>query len=192
LAPPPRDGRPWLVQAGLALVVIGGGLGLGLILQKHFIHVKPVPQYNRPFMLSETDKRVIANDLAQLIAKSKSSIIISARQLSSRIVLDALGERARAGIAVAVLLSKDTNPSLGEGVPNYLRSQGVKEIYLDASTNYDQYGVFDDKVVAFSSMPWSAQKPDAEGKVLFVNDPSLATSLTASFQNRIIKCSSRN
>ncbi len=112
------------------------------------------------------------------IRAAKSEILVVARLLTSKAILEALSERAHHGVDVRILLAPETNASVESPTPHWIIKNGAGLVYIDRANRYDQLLVIDQKQVIVGALPFTAEAPVHDlSTELTIQDPAFAHNL---------------
>ncbi|MDD2765958.1 MAG: phospholipase D-like domain-containing protein [Opitutaceae bacterium] len=136
--------------AGTACVL--GGISLSMLVADRQL-TKPSKDFAFAADLLEHDGY---GALARLIGGARSEVLISARQLTSRAVLDALKAASDRGITVRIILDPGSNPDPAASALGFLMQNHVGRVLISSRPLYDQFAVIDRETIVTTAAPWSA------------------------------------
>ena len=129
-----------------------GGTSLAMLVAQRRLE-QPNPNFAFAVDLLEHDG---CGSLARVIAGAQSEVLISARQITSLALLEALNGAARRQVTVQILLDPGSNPDPGTGSLHYLLENHVGRVLIAPRPLYDQFLVVDGQTLLATAAPWSA------------------------------------
>lgn len=124
---------------------------------------------------------------APAIKSARSQILVAAREISSRKLLEALRARATGGVDVEFLLSPDTD---NRGTIRWITGNNAGRVYVDSQPLADQLLIIDGNKVILTSLPFTADAPASiQSSGLAVEDAGLGRQLRLQFFKKISQLS---
>jgi phosphatidylserine/phosphatidylglycerophosphate/cardiolipin synthase-like enzyme len=120
---------------------------------------------------------------APAIKSARSQILVAAREISSRKLLEALRTSAAAGVEVEFLLSPDVD---NQGTIRWITGNQAGRVYVDSQPLADQLLIIDGNKVILTSLPFTADAPAGiQSSGLAVEDAVLGRQLSQQFLRKI-------
>jgi len=127
--------------------------------------------------------RLVQDVYAPAIKSARSQILVAAREISSRKLLEALRTKAMRGVDVEFLLSPDVD---NQGTIRWIRENHAGRVYIDSQSMDDQLVVIDGDKVLWTSLPFTADAPAGiQSFGIAVEDAGLGQKLSQEFFKRI-------
>jgi phosphatidylserine/phosphatidylglycerophosphate/cardiolipin synthase-like enzyme len=127
--------------------------------------------------------RLFQEVYAPAIKSARSQILVAAREISSRKLLEALRTRAAGGVDVEFLLSPDAD---NQGTIRWITGNNVGRVYVDSQPLADQLLIIDGNKVILTSLPFTADAPAGiQSSGLAVEDAGLGRQLSQQFLKKI-------
>ena len=121
------------------------------------------------------------------IESARSQILLAAREISSRKLLEALRTRAAYGVDVEFLLSPDAD---NRGTIRWITGNKAGRVYIDSQPMADQFLVIDGNKVILTSLPFTADAPAGiQSSGIAVEDAGLGRQLSRQFAQIISQLS---
>jgi phosphatidylserine/phosphatidylglycerophosphate/cardiolipin synthase-like enzyme len=191
--PPPRTRPPARRPAGFLwpLFAIFTGLLLGfsslLLAHKYFsARLFPAPKINYA-VFTTPSPRLFQEVYVPAIESARSQILVAAREISSRRLLEALRTRSLGGVEVEFLLSPDAD---NRRTIRWITGNHAGRVYVDSQPMADQLLLIDGSKVILTSLPFTADAPAGiQSSGLAVEDAGLGRQLTWQFFQKISQLS---
>ncbi|HXB01749.1 MAG TPA: phospholipase D-like domain-containing protein [Opitutaceae bacterium] len=120
---------------------------------------------------------------APAIKSARRQILVAAREISSRKLLEALRTRAMDGVDVEFLLSPDVD---NRGTIRWITGNQAGRVYVDSQPLADQLLIIDGNKVILTSLPFTADAPAGiQSSGLAVEDAGLGRQLSQQFLKKI-------
>jgi hypothetical protein len=120
---------------------------------------------------------------APAIKSARCQILVAAREISSRKLLEALRTRAMGGVDVEFLLSPDVD---NRGTIRWITGNQAGRVYVDSQPLADQLLIIDGNKVILTSLPFTADAPAGiQSSGLAVEDAGLGRQLSQQFLKKI-------
>jgi phosphatidylserine/phosphatidylglycerophosphate/cardiolipin synthase-like enzyme len=120
---------------------------------------------------------------APAIKSARRQILVVAREISSRKLLEALRARATTGVDVEFLLSPDVD---NRGTIRWITGNQAGRVYVDSQPLVDQLLIIDGNKVILTSLPFTADAPAGiQSSGLAVEDAGLGRQLSQQFLKKI-------
>jgi phosphatidylserine/phosphatidylglycerophosphate/cardiolipin synthase-like enzyme len=187
--------RPAQRQSGFLwhLLTIFTGLLFGfsalLLAHQHLsARLFPAPKVHISYVVFTTPNPNLFQEVfAPAIKSARSQILISAREVSSRKLLEALRSRAVSGVDVEFLLSPEVD---NRGTIRWITGNSAGRVYVDSQPLTDQLLIIDGNRVILTSLPFTADAPaSVQSSGLAVEDASLGRQLSQQFFKKISQLS---
>jgi phosphatidylserine/phosphatidylglycerophosphate/cardiolipin synthase-like enzyme len=187
----PKTLAPHRRQGGLLwhLLSIFTGLLFGfsalLLAHQYFsIRLFPSPKAQINYAVFTTPSPSLFQEVyAPAIKSARSQILVAAREISSRKLLEALHSRAMGGVDVEFLLSSDVD---NRGTIRWIIENNAGRLYIDSQSLADQLLIIDGNKVILTSLPFTADAPAGiQSSGLAVEDAGLGRQLSQQFFKRI-------
>jgi phosphatidylserine/phosphatidylglycerophosphate/cardiolipin synthase-like enzyme len=188
---PPRSHPPVRRQGDfhwhLAAVFTGLLFGFSALLLAHkyfSARLFPAPKVQINYAIFTTpNPRVFQEIYAPAIASARSQILVAAREITSRKLLEALRTRAVTGVEVEFLLSPGVD---NEGTIRWITGNHAGRVYVDSQPLADQLMVIDGHKVILTSLPFTADAPAGiQSFGIAVEDAGLGRKLSRQFLKEI-------
>jgi phosphatidylserine/phosphatidylglycerophosphate/cardiolipin synthase-like enzyme len=171
------------------LLAIITGLLLGfsslLIAHKYFYaRLFPAPKVQINYEVFMTpNPRLVQDVYAPAIKSARRQILVAAREISSRKLLESLRMKAMRGVDVEFLLSPDVD---NQGTIRWIRENHAGRVYIDSQPMNDQLVVIDGNKVLLTSLPFTADAPGGiQSSGIAVEDAGLGQKISQQFFKRI-------
>jgi phosphatidylserine/phosphatidylglycerophosphate/cardiolipin synthase-like enzyme len=179
----PPGGFLWHVLA----IVTGLLLGFSSLLLAHryfSARLFPAPKVRINYAVFTTPSPSLFHEVyAPAIKSAHSQILVAAREISSRRLLEALRTRAVAGVDVEFLLSPDVD---NRGAIRWITGHHAGRVYVDSQPLADQLLIIDGNKVILTSLPFTADAPAGiQSSGLAVEDAGLGRQLSQQFLGKI-------
>jgi phosphatidylserine/phosphatidylglycerophosphate/cardiolipin synthase-like enzyme len=178
-------GRKWLYH-GMTIIT---GLALGfsaLILAHKYMAARlfPAPEVRINYALITTPNSHLVQDVyVPEIKTAQKQILVMAREISSRMLLEALQAKSMNGVDVEILLSPSED---NEGTLRWAKEHGVDRVYVDSQPMDDQLILIDGTKVILTALPFTADAAAGIQSVgVAVEDAGLGRKISAEFFQRI-------
>ena len=142
----------WLFFALAGTACLLGGTALAMIIAERRLEK---PNANFAFAVDRLEHDGYGT-LARLIGRARLEVFISARQITSNAVLEALKQASERKIDVRLLLDRASNPQAPNGSLQYLLHNHVGRVWFAPRPLYDQFVVIDGQFIFTTAAPWSA------------------------------------
>jgi phosphatidylserine/phosphatidylglycerophosphate/cardiolipin synthase-like enzyme len=188
---PPKTRPPARQQSGFLwhLLAILTGLLCGfsaLLLAHRYLSARlfPAPKVQINYAVFTTPSPNFFQEVyAPAIKSARSQILVAAREISSRKLLEALRTRAMAGVDVEFLLSPDVD---NRGTIRWITGNNAGPVYIDSQPLADQLLIIDGNKVILTSLPFTADAPAGiQSSGLVVEDAGLGRQLSRQFLKKI-------
>ena len=148
----------------------------------------PAPNVRINYAVFTTpDPNLFQEVCAPAIKSARSQILVAAREISSRKLLEALRTRAVAGVDVEFLLSPDVD---NRGTTRWITGNHAGRVYVDSQPLADQLLIIDGNKVILTSLPFTADAPAGiQSSGLAVEDAGLGRQLSQQFLRKISQLS---
>ena len=179
----PYAGRPGGFLWSLLAIFTGllCGFSALLLAHKYFsARLFPAAKVQINYAIFTTpNPRLFQEVYAPAIKSARSQILIAAREISSRMLLEALHAKAAGGVDVEFLLSPDVD---NEGAIRWITANNAGRVYVDSLPTADQLMVIDGNRVILTSLPFSADAPASiQSSGIAVEDAGLGQKLSQQF-----------
>jgi phosphatidylserine/phosphatidylglycerophosphate/cardiolipin synthase-like enzyme len=187
----PNTRPPAFRQSGLLwhLLAIFTGLLFGfssLLLAHRYLSAPlfPAPKIQINYAVFTTPSPGLFQEVyAPAIKSARSQILVAAREISSRKLLEALRTRAIGGVEVEFLLSPDVD---NRGTIRWITECHAGRVYIDSQPLADQLLIIDGNKVILTSLPFTADAPAGiQSSGLAVEDAGLGRQLSQQFLKKI-------
>jgi len=144
----------------------------------------PAPNVQINYAVFTTpNPRLFQEVYAPAIESARSHILVAAREISSRKLLEALRARARSGVNIEFLLSPDVD---NQGTIRWITGNHAGRVYVDSQPLVGQLMVIDGNKVILTSLPFTADAPvGIQSSGIAVEDAGLGQKLSRQFFKRI-------
>jgi phosphatidylserine/phosphatidylglycerophosphate/cardiolipin synthase-like enzyme len=144
----------------------------------------PAPKVRINYAVFTTpDPNLFQEVYAPAIKSARSQILVTAREISSHKLLEALRTRAVAGVDVEFLLSPDVD---NRGTIRWITGNHAGRVYVDSQPLADQLLIIDGNKVILTSLPFTADAPAGiQSSGLAVEDAGLGRQLSQQFLRMI-------
>jgi phosphatidylserine/phosphatidylglycerophosphate/cardiolipin synthase-like enzyme len=179
----PLGGFPWHVLS----IFTGLLLGFSALLLAHryfSARLFPAPKVRINYAVFTTPSSNLFQEVyAPAIKSAHRQILVAAREISSRKLLEALRTRAAAGVQVEFLLSPDVD---NRGTIRWITGNNAGRVYVDSQPLADQLLIIDGNKVILTSLPFTADAPAGiQSSGLTVADAGLGRQLSQQFLRKI-------
>jgi phosphatidylserine/phosphatidylglycerophosphate/cardiolipin synthase-like enzyme len=157
------------------------GFSALLLAHKHFsARLFPAPKVQINYAVFTTPSaRLFQEVYVPAIESARSQILVAAREISSRKLLEALRRRAVGGVDVEFLLSPDVD---NQGTIRWITRNNAGRVYVDSQPMADQLVVIDGNKVILTSLPFTAEAPASiQSSGIAVEDAGLGRQLSQQF-----------
>jgi len=144
----------------------------------------PAPKVQISYAIFTTPSPSLFQEVyAPAIKSARSQILVAAREISSRKLLEALRSRAMGGVDVEFLLSPDMD---NRGTVRWITGNHAGRVYVDSQPLADQLLIIDGNKVILTSLPFTADAPAGiQSSGLAVEDSGLGRQLSQQFLEKI-------
>jgi phosphatidylserine/phosphatidylglycerophosphate/cardiolipin synthase-like enzyme len=167
------------------LLAIITGLLLGfsaLVLAHRYLSARlfPSPKVRINYAVFTTPSPSLFQEVyAPAIKSARRQILVAAREISSRKLLETLRSRALGGVEVKFLLSPDLD---NRGTIRWITENNAGRVYIDSQPLADQLLIIDGNKVILTSLPFTADAPASiQSSGLAVEDAGLGRQLSQQF-----------
>jgi phosphatidylserine/phosphatidylglycerophosphate/cardiolipin synthase-like enzyme len=187
----PKTRPPTRRQSGFVwhLLAIVTGLLCGfsaLLLAHQYLSARlfPAPNVRINYAVFTTPSPNLFQEVyAPAIKSARSQILVAAREISSRKLLEALRTRAMSGVEVEFLLSPDVD---NRGTIRWITGNQAGRVYVDSQPLADQLLIIDGNKVILTSLPFTSDAPAGiQSSGLAVEDAGLGRQLSQQFLKKI-------
>jgi phosphatidylserine/phosphatidylglycerophosphate/cardiolipin synthase-like enzyme len=188
---PPKTRPPARRPGGFLwpLLAIFTGLLFGfsaLLLAHQYLSARlfPAPKVRINYAVFTTPSPSLFQEVyAPAIKSARRQILVAAREISSRKLLEALRTQAVAGVDVEYLLSPDMD---NRGTVRWITGNNAGRVYVDSQPLADQLLIIDGNKVILTSLPFTADAPAGiQSSGLTVADAGLGRQLSQQFLRKI-------
>jgi len=170
------------------VICVLGGLAVGIFISRHFLYGRFVPAgVGNTFSAQPIfyPNRISLEGVINVIKGSQSSLSFLGDTIKSRAVLDAINEKAEAGIALNLVFGRGA--PLLEGSPIfYLYGKGIRQIYVDRLLASQPIMVIDDRYLLLGTNAYSTEMSEkSTGIFLLVDSPALAQQVQKYIEERV-------
>ncbi len=171
----------------LLAIFTGLLLGLSVLLLAHqYLSARlfPAPKVQINYAVFTTPSPSLFQEVyAPAIKSAHRQILVAAREISSRKLLEALRSRAMDGVDVEFLLSPDMD---NRGTIRWITGNTAGRVYVDSQPLADQLLIIDGNKVILTSLPFTAAAPAGiQSSGLAVEDAGLGRKLSQRFLKTI-------
>lgn len=181
-----------IFMLGVFLTCVFGGIALGVWVNKHFLRGRYFSDSSQsvvnqklkvlPVYFPSSDGKSL-QVLVNLINQANEEVIIVANVLSAKSLVDAAANKARDGKKVIILLNISNKDS---GPVQYMRQQGLSNIFFDSLPSGNQMILVDKKFTATGNIGFSTKaEKSTVGAMLVVEDEELAQQLREFIKQRL-------
>jgi phosphatidylserine/phosphatidylglycerophosphate/cardiolipin synthase-like enzyme len=171
----------------LITILTGLLFGFSLLLLAHqYLSARlfPAPKVQVNYAVFTTPSPSLFQEVyAPAIKSARRQILVAAREISSRKLLEALRTRAVGGVDVEFLLSPDVD---NRGTIRWITGNHAGRVYVDSQPLADQLLIIDGNKVILTSLPFTADAPAGiQSSGLAVEDAGLGRQLSQQFIQKI-------
>jgi hypothetical protein len=159
------------------VICVLGGLAVGIFINRHFLEGQFVSEGIGNTLSAQSifyPNRISLEAVINVIKGSQSSISFLGDTIKSRMVLDAISEKAENGVALKLIFGQGA--PLSEGSPIfYLYNKGLRQIYVDTIPASQPLMVIDSRYLLLGTSGYSTEMSEkTTGIFLLLDSPKLA------------------